>query len=97
MIIDAASNYFKHGYPWPEDWTLVGKKEVYTVEIVLKLGMDPKSEITDNLLLIANRLALGIANPKALTASIQEWRKCWARALYPHFGLPDPTKRRPAQ
>lgn len=95
VIINAVSNYFKHGYAWPKDWSVVSKngsrKEADTIEIVLKLGMNPKSEMTDNLLLVADRLGLGINNPRALTSSIQDWRQGWARALYRHFDLPDPT------
>jgi hypothetical protein len=96
VIINAVSNYFKHGYAWPEDWNLVArngsKREADTIEIVRKLGMDPKSEMTDNLLHVAERLGLGPDNPRALTSSIQDWRESWARTLYPYFGLPDPAK-----
>jgi hypothetical protein len=94
VIINAASNYFKHGYAWPEDWRVLAtnssRREADTIEIVLKLGMSPESEMTDNLFLVAHRLGLDISNPRALTWSIQEWREGWARALYRHFGLPDP-------
>ncbi len=96
VIINATSNYFKHGYAWPDDWNVVArngsKREVDTIEIVRKLGMDPKSEMTDNLLRVAERLRLGPDNPRALTSSIQEWRENWARTLYAHFGVPDPAK-----
>jgi hypothetical protein len=56
---------------------------------VLRLGMEP-GDMTDNLLLAADRLGLCRSNPQALASSIQEWREGWARVLYPSFGLPDP-------
>jgi hypothetical protein len=90
VIINAVSNYFKHGYAWPERWSIVAKngskREAETIDIVRKLGMDPKSQMTDNLLVAADRLALDRSNPRALAASIQEWREGWARVLYPIFG-----------
>lgn len=97
VIVNAASNYFKHCYAWPADWPVEAKSgsksEADTIKIVLKLGMDPTSEVTDNLLLAAGCLGLGSKNPRALAESIQSWRDSWARLLYPHFGLPDPNVR----
>ncbi len=94
VIVDAVSNYFKHVYEWPEQWSNVRTKDsgAETINIVLQLGMEP-GQMTDNLLLAADRLGLCQSNPRALARSIQEWREGWARALYASFGLPDPNLR----
>ncbi len=95
VIVNAVSNYFKHGYAWPEQWDVVAKngskREAETIDIVRRLGMDQNYEMTDNLLLAADCLALGSSDSTTLASNIQNWREGWARALYPHFGLPDPT------
>jgi hypothetical protein len=92
VIINAVSNYFKHVYEWPEQWSIVPTKgpQPKTIDIVVQLGMKP-GEMTDNLLLAAERLGLCHSHPRALARSIQEWREGWARGLYASFGLPDPN------
>ena len=94
-VVNAVSNYFKHSYEWPEGWAVDEKKfkEAETIRIVLQLGMKPGSEITDNLCRAADCLGLGSGNPRAVAVSIQEWREAWARALYPAFDLPDPSRQ----
>lgn len=91
VIIDAVSNYFKHVYEWPKEWAIPAKGvHAETINIVLGLEMKP-GEMTDNLLLAANRLGLCHSNPQALASNIQGWRSGWAGVLYPTFGLPDPN------
>lgn len=92
VIVNGVSNYVKHVYEWPEQWDVVPTKgsQAETISIVLQLGMKP-GEITDNLLLAAERLGLNSHSPGAITTTIQEWREGWARVLYPSFGLPDPN------
>jgi hypothetical protein len=98
VIINAVSNYFKHAYAWPEDWSVVSsngsQREKETIGIVLTLGMKPEARMTDNLLHAADCLGLGRDDPRALARSIQEWREAWARVLYPALGLPDPNSAR---
>lgn len=93
VIVNAVSNYFKHYYEWPKQWTAATTKgsQAETIDIVLKLGMAP-GEMPDNLRLAADCLGLCRSNPRALATSIQEWREGWARVLYPSFGLLDPNR-----
>ncbi len=95
VVINAVSNYFKHCPEWPERWTVAEMKgqQAETIRLVLRLGMNSGSEITDNLLHAANCLGLGSGNARAVAMSIQEWREAWARALYPAFDLPDPSRQ----
>jgi hypothetical protein len=91
VIINAVSNYFKHVYEWPAQWnvaTMTGS-QAETISIVVQLGMRP-GEMTDNLLLAADRLGLATGNPRTLARNIQEWREGWARMLYRSFRLTDP-------
>ena len=92
VIINAVSNYFKHVYEWPEPWGIATKKgsQAETIDIVQQLGMKSGEEMTDNLLVAADRLGLCHSNPRKVARSIQEWREGWARVLYPSLGLPDP-------
>lgn len=92
VIINAVSNYFKHVYEWPEQWSIVPTKgaQAETIGIVLQLGMKP-GEITDNLLLAADSIGLCSSNPRALARSIQEWREGWAKILYHSFGVLAPN------
>jgi len=92
VIINAVSNYFKHIYEWPEQWSIAPTKgsQAETIDVVLQLEMKP-GEMTDNVLLAADRLGLCHSNPRAIARSIQEWREAWARVLYPSFGLPHPN------
>lgn len=90
LIINAVSNYFKHVYEWPEEWSTLHSKGVQaeTISIVLQIGLAPGA-MTDNLLRAADRLALSHTNPRAIARSIQAWREGWARVLYTEFGFPD--------
>jgi hypothetical protein len=96
VVINAVSNYFKHVYEWPEQWSVAMTKssQAETISIVLQLGMRP-GEMTNNLLLAADRLGFSRGNPRTLARSIQEWREGWARMLYPAFRLTDPFTSSP--
>ena len=93
VLVNAVANYFKHVYEWPEHWdvALAKRAQAKTIAIVLQLGMSP-GEMTDNLLLAADRLGLCQSNPRAVAGIIQQWRERCARVLYPSFGLPDPNR-----
>lgn len=91
VIINAASNYFKHVYEWQEEWNTTQTKSYKTIDILLKCGVT-EGDLTDNLLRVADILGIIRSNPRSLATSIQEWREGWARVLYHLFGLPDPNR-----
>ena len=87
-IINSVSNYFKHVYQWPEDWSASSgdANQARTISTARQLGMSP-GDMTDNLLIAASVLGLSENNPRAVARSIQGWREAWAKLLYPKFGL----------
>ncbi len=71
LIVEVCSNYFKHHYEWPEHWSCDSSNgaQQKTIALATKLGMEP-GEVTDNVLLAANKLNLNERNPRAIASAI---------------------------
>jgi hypothetical protein len=70
-LINAAANYYKHRYEWWDDWSgpPVSKP---TIDIVLKLGLDPKGH--HNLEHALRALEIFPSDLSPLGQLIREWR-----------------------
>jgi len=84
-IIDLVANYFKHHHEWPLDWVNSEKTsfQARSINRALSLGINEEDELTDNMLLVLNRLDVSIENFVDIANKVQSWRESLARRLYP--------------
>jgi len=73
-IIDAAANYVKHHYEWPENWVdAKTKTQRSTIDIITTIGLEPDG--FHNLETAMQRLGFGADKMKSLPSMLQGWRE----------------------
>ena len=90
-IANAAANYYKHRFEWPNDWLgSTSKQQEETIKIIRSVGMSPESDLADNLLAAVRVITRESGGgPQDLAGIVvQQWRFKLALHMRSHFKLP---------
>lgn len=90
-IANAAANYYKHRFEWPNDWLgSTSKQQQDTIKTIRLIGMNPGVDLAENLLAGVDAITLSIhGGPQNLAGVVvEQWRSKLAARMRSQFNLP---------